>query len=78
MRDRMDEMQKRVRGNRRIEKRVAEPRAAARMQTGGTAAKSATRKPAAKKTTSAKKPASTAKAKAPKDSTSRAGSIHLG
>lgn len=73
MRDRTDELQRRLRGVDELEKRVAEleRRLDALAPESATAA---ARKPAAKKATTAKKSASGAKAKPAKSSTSRAGS----
>ena len=72
LRDRTDEMQRRLRGVDELEKRVAE----LERRLDALAPKSATtaaRKPAAKKATTAKKPATAAKPK-PKGSTGRSGS----
>jgi hypothetical protein len=72
LRDRTDEMQRRLRGVDELEKRVAELERrldALAPKTATTAA----RKPAAKKAATAKKPATAAKPK-PKDSTGRSGS----
>ena len=73
MRDRTDELQRRLRGVDELEKRVAE----LERRLDALAPKSATaaaRKPAAKKATTAKKSTSGAKAKSTKGSTSRSGS----